>query len=95
MMAYNFRDELPEVERTEQQDAPEDESNEPIGTKHSGYAGPEDGPFECGRCDHYSSINSNHGHCDHPEVEEDLGTPAKVAKMGCCTYFRPGESDGD
>ena len=92
-MAYDFRQHLPEVEMDEQQDEPADESNEPIGTKESGYAPPSAGPFECGRCGHYSSVNGTSGICDHPEVEEDLGTPAKVAKMGCCTYFRPGEDN--
>jgi hypothetical protein len=70
-----------------------DDSNAPIGTPKSGYAPPSDGPFECVRCEHYASINGTHGHCDHPEVIEDLGEPATVASRGCCTYFRPEESD--
>jgi hypothetical protein len=88
-MSYDFREHLPEVERDEPHDEPAEESNEPIGTPKAGYAPPSDGPFECGRCEHYSSINGTSGHCDHPEVIEDLGDPATVAKLGCCSMFRP------
>lgn len=65
-------------------------ADEPIGTEKAGYATPDQGPFECGNCEHYAqSVNATHGNCDHPDVIEDLGSPARVAKKGCCNYFRP------
>lgn len=92
-MAYDFREVTPPVER----DAPNAGEYEPIGTTHSQYAPPSEGPFECGNCEHFgASVNGTHGLCDHPdvvadavagEIKEQAGK-ALVAKGGCCSYFR-------
>ena len=65
------------------------ENTKPVGTKKSGYAGPEFGPFNCVRCVHFS-----HGYCNHPDVVSDPQMTvedgkAEVDAFGCCTYFRP------
>ena len=73
------------------------ESNQPIGTEHSNYAGPKDGPFACHACTHFKFPHL----CNHPEVIADAKAGngglrlqgkngfAIVAPGGCCTYFRP------
>jgi len=94
---YSFRDAKP-VER--EQDETQDD-NAPIGTTKSGYAPPEDGPFECSNCVHYEGETEEQGTCDHPDVIEDAvnheialdGDRALVAAKGCCNEFRPEEND--
>lgn len=70
-----------------------DGNNRSIGTAHSGYAGPEHGPFECRNCYHSHDEGST---CDHPDVVKDLKEQgltedgkAYVDAQGCCNYFRP------
>jgi hypothetical protein len=74
------------------------DENAPIGTRHSHYASPGDGPFRCDNCWHFAEPH----YCDHPEVLEDargeekgvrLGRyknreTAVIAAAGCCNYFR-------
>ena len=103
-MAYNFRDNLPEVERSHEQKETE-EHFQPTGTSESHYSPPADGPFKCGNCVHYKRVNGTHGTCDHPEVIEDAqqgelptakenGQPAAmVALEGCCEFYRKGEHE--
>jgi len=61
-----------------------------IGTKRSGYAGPDLGPFRCDNCHH--AHDKGHS-CDQPEVIQDLGKGpngrAKVDPKGCCNEFYP------
>ena len=73
-------------------------SNEPIGTTHSHYAPPKDGPFMCEYCVHFTDPHF----CLHPDVIKDAqagelklgkrkgGECAIVAADGCCNYFRNG-----
>jgi hypothetical protein len=76
--------------------------DKPIGTKKAGYAGAEEGPFECSNCVHYTEQGDEHGECDHPDVIADAkageismsGSGALVESAGCCTYFRPLEEEG-
>ena len=69
----------------------------PTGTKHSGYAGPEDGPFRCGTCVWFESgKQASHapGECEHPKVKADQDLKkskdgdAIVDAGGCCEYQR-------
>lgn len=70
-------------------------SNAPIGTPKSGYAPPEDGPFQCHNCGHFRWPNQ----CSHPDVIADAKAKAEPLRLsqaglavvkpaGCCTYFR-------
>ncbi len=70
-----------------------------VGTKHSGYVGPEFGlKGGCIKCIHYTSRDSSSGTCDHPDVKKDAdeGTISLVdkkplvASQGCCGYVRRG-----
>jgi hypothetical protein len=69
----------------------------PTGTKASGYAGPEDGPFKCGNCVWYESgrnASLPSGECAHPKVKADPQVPKSpdgdgiVNRDGCCEYQR-------
>jgi len=69
-----------------------DDDAAPIGTRLSGYAGPESGPFECGNCIHFEDEGST---CKHPavigdpEIEKNENGLAIVEAEGCCNFFRP------
>lgn len=69
-------------------------NDKPIGTKATGYAGPEDGPFNCEHCVHFLVPRF----CNHPEVVADKelrkapgqgALVAIVSPQGCCNEFRP------
>lgn len=69
----------------------------PTGTKHSGYAGPEDGPFKCSNCVWFesgSAASYSPGECEHPKVKADPDLAkapdgdAIVSRDGCCEYQR-------
>lgn len=85
MAAAQLEDELLAAEE-------EEGVNKPIGTKKSGYATPEMGPFLCVNCHHSPSGVGDR--CDHPDVMEDPEVPKDdegkgiVQPAGCCTYFR-------
>lgn len=65
------------------------------GTKATGYALPEMGPFKCANCVH---IDAGGDCCDHPKVVADPDVPTKeedgkkvavVKAESCCNYFHP------
>ena|SRR6185369_4951836 len=69
------------------------ESEDGVGTEATGYATPENGPFNCGNCEHLDTDSLEE--CDHPDVVKDPGVPkakngkALVDVLACCNYFRP------
>lgn len=71
-------------------------STDGVGTKATGYAKPENGPFCCIGCEHVSEGGTR---CDHPEVVEDPdvekdGKLAIVEPLACCNEYRPKGKDG-
>jgi hypothetical protein len=62
-----------------------------IGSAQSGYAGPENGPFECGNCVHFQAP----GTCNNPQVASDPEVNGQVEAEGCCNLFRPGAEGGE
>lgn len=73
------------------------------GTTAVAYSGPENGPFQCGRCVHFMPASASdkegaHDECWHPkviadpEMEHDDDGHAMVDAEGCCEYFRPGKT---
>lgn len=60
------------------------------GSKQSGYAGPEFGPFSCSNCTHFDG----QGSCDHPEVINDPEVNGQVEADGCCNFFRSKTAHG-
>jgi hypothetical protein len=62
-----------------------------IGSAQSGYAGPENGPFECSNCIHFDG----QGTCDNPQVQSDPEVQGKVEAEGCCNLFNPAQAGGD
>lgn len=62
--------------------------NAPIGSKKSGYATPDMGPFQCANCIHFDGKNQ----CNHPDVVKDPQVKGQVQPGGCCTYFRNPQS---
>ncbi len=74
------------------QQQPEQTDEAGIGSAQSGYAGPENGPFECENCIHFHAPNT----CDHPQVQSDPEVNGQVDPEGCCNLFHPsGEESGD
>lgn len=68
-----------------------DSDDQGIGSKESGYAGPDMGPFSCANCSHFDG----QGSCDNEKVMADPEVNGKVEADGCCNLFRPGdEGDG-
>jgi hypothetical protein len=72
---------------------------EGVGTKKTGYAGAEYGPFRCSHCVWFKIDKST---CGHPEVIADPEVPktqdgklAVVQAGGCCNEFRPNSKLGD
>jgi hypothetical protein len=66
---------------------------EGIGTAQSGYATPDNGPFECENCIHFQAPNQ----CDNPQVVTDPEVNGQVDPEGCCNLFSPAgkESEGE
>jgi hypothetical protein len=73
-------------------------STKGVGSKATGYAGPELGPFRCSRCTWYKPLDLCCGGCGHPEVIADKAVPkvktsegekASVHADACCNEFRP------
>ena len=71
-----------------------------VGTKATGYALPENGPFDCAHCAH---ADEEADCCDHPAVIADPDVPkdkyegktyAKVHPDACCNYFHPKDKGG-
>jgi hypothetical protein len=63
---------------------------EGIGSAQSGYATPDNGPFECGNCIHFDGTNK----CDNPQVVSDPEVNGQVEAEGCCNLFSPAEHEG-
>src|SRR6266436_1363309 len=62
---------------------------EGIGSAQTGYADPENGPFECENCIHYEPDNPQYPKdCDHPEVIADPEVETVDAE-GCCNLILP------
>jgi hypothetical protein len=64
-----------------------------IGSAQTGYAGPENGPFECDHCIHFDG----QGTCNNPQVQADPEVQGKVDAEGCCNLYSPaqeGEAGG-
>jgi len=80
-----------ETVSTEEIDAAEDEYAW-AGTKATGYALPELGPFLCIHCEHAQEYGTV---CDHPKVMADPDVPktedgkAKIKPGACCNYYHP------
>src|ERR1039458_1194807 len=67
--------------------------NDGVGTKKTGYASPDMGPFECEHCVHVRDKGTK---CIHPDVLADIEVPktpdqklAIVDPKACCNYFHP------
>ncbi len=58
---------------------------EGIGSAQSGYATPDNGPFECENCIHFQPPNA----CDNPQVVSDPEVNGQVEPEGCCNLFSP------
>lgn len=81
------RHNIPIVPDQQDDGDPGDESgdiNAPIGSKATGYAGPDEGPFSCSNCVHFDGNSS----CDNPKVIADPEVQGSVDPNGCCNYFR-------
>lgn len=70
---------------------PADDPNAGIGSAQSGYATPDDGPFECGNCVHFDGESK----CDNPQVVADPEVSGQVEAEGCCNLFRPEQEGGE
>lgn len=68
-----------------------DDPNAGIGSAQAGYAGAENGPFECGNCIHFDG----QGKCDNPQVISDPEVNGQVEAEGCCNLFSPAAHEGD
>ena len=71
------------------------DATEGAGTKATGYALPEMGPFKCANCIHVSESNDR---CDHPDVIKDPDVPKENGKAvvhaeSCCNYFHPKDKE--
>ena len=69
--------------------------NAPIGSKATGYSGPELGPFLCLNCVHSNREGIRCNHPDvvaDPEVEKDDGL-AIIEPAACCNEFHPRHPD--
>lgn len=66
-----------------------------IGTKKTGYAPPQSGPFFCAHCKYFLAPDGcvNAAVIADPEVpkehEEDGSLVAEIAPYGCCDLFEP------
>lgn len=72
-------------------------AQEGAGTKKTGYALPEMGPFKCANCVH---ANEDATRCDHKEVIADEDVPkedglAVIKPKSCCNYFHPEDEDDE
>lgn len=63
----------------------DDDANAGIGSAQSGYATPDNGPFECENCIHFNEPNQ----CDHPQLVSDPEVNGQVDPEGCCNLFHP------
>jgi len=70
---------------------PNSDPNAGIGSTQAGYAGPENGPFECGNCVHFDGQSK----CDNPQVVSDPEVNGQVEEDGCCNFFSPAQHEGD
>lgn len=66
-----------------------DADDEGIGSKETGYAGPDMGPFSCANCMHFDG----QGSCDNEKVMADPEVNGKVDAEGCCNLFKNGEGN--
>jgi hypothetical protein len=64
---------------------------EGIGSAQSGYATPDNGPFECENCIHFQAPNA----CDNPQVVSDPEVNGEVEPEGCCNLFSPLKPGGE
>lgn len=53
------------------------------GSAATGYASPDEGPFECDNCQFFQAP----GTCNHPEVQNDPEVNGEVDPEGCCNKF--------
>jgi hypothetical protein len=68
-----------------------DDPNAGIGSAQSGYATPDNGPFECANCIHFDG----QGACDNPQVQSDPEVNGQVDAEGCCNLFKPAGEEQD
>lgn len=65
--------------------APDPKQDEGIGSKLTGYAPPNMGPFSCANCVHFDG----QGSCDNQQVVADPEVNGAVEADGCCNLFNP------
>jgi hypothetical protein len=65
--------------------------SEGIGSAQSGYATPDNGPFECSNCIHFQAPNQ----CDNPQVVSDPEVNGQVESEGCCNLFSPSGQESE
>lgn len=55
------------------------------------YMTPEQGPFRCAHCEHYSGADAERaaGRCDHPLVVAAPDLRGRVEGGGCCDLYDP------
>lgn len=84
-------------------DSDDSEGPEPgqHGSPIAGYMPPEDGPFRCSNCEHFSAGGATAGgaapsggddqpgQCDEPHVIQDPQVRGRVKAGGCCNFFTP------
>lgn len=71
---------------------PEDADRAPaMGGPTVGYMAPEDGPFLCAHCEHYTGprVEEGLGRCDQPAVVAAPDLKGRVQGGGCCNLFEP------
>lgn len=70
---------------------PAPDNDEGIGSKLTGYAPPNMGPFSCSNCVHFDGSGS----CDNQQVVADPEVNGAVEADGCCNLFNPSKGDND
>ena len=64
-------------------------ANQQDGTKASGYATPDLGPFECENCQKFQPPNT----CGDPRVQQDPEVQGQVDPQGCCNFFQSAHNE--